>query len=292
MKKICLLFLITSLIFPLSFKKVSAQTADPQARIQSLQQEIQRLSQLIANLRLVKEINAKSYLVINLSDSSIILEKEKDQKQIPASTTKLMTAVVAIENLDLDQRITLNQEMLLPLGWSPALYLGLSISAKNLLKASLIQSANDAAYALTFFVEKSEFLNLMNQKAKDLAMSDTVFFDSTGLSPNSKTTAQDIAKLLSYIYQSHPEILETTKNNDFWLPGYDGRMLKFKNINRFYEIPEFVGGKTGYLKKAGETLASIFRIKEKPLTIILFSSKDRQADVIKILNWLKTNPSL
>ena len=172
-------------------------------------------------------------MVIKLSDNSVVLEKNKDSSRIPASTIKLMTALTAVENINLDQTITLNQEMLSPLGWSPALYLGLNVSARNLLKANLIQSTNDAAFSLTYFLTKGEFLNLMNQKAKELNMKDTAFFDVHGLSANNRTTATDTAKLLAYIYKNRPEILQITKDNDFWLPGPDSRLLKFKNVNNF-----------------------------------------------------------
>lgn len=296
MKKIYFIILILTFLFSFLIQgKISAQTPEQleiidrlRAQIQYLQQEIERLK---ASLRTIEGISAQSYLVVNLSDNSIILEKNKERQYIPASTTKLMTALIASENLDLDQKITLSQEMLSPLGWSPALYLGLNVSGKNLLKAALIQSTNDAAFALTFFLPKGEFLELMNQKAKGLGMKDTVFFDVHGLSEENKTTAQDMVLLLDYIYQKHPEILGITKDDDFWLPGPDGRLLKFKNVNNFYQLPEFVGGKTGYLIKAGQNLASVFIIN-KPLALILLSSKNRQIDTIKILNWLKANSLL
>ena len=297
MKKIYFIIIILTFLFSfLIQEKISAQTLEQlelinklKAQIQYLQQEIERLK---ASLKTIEGISAQSYLVVNLSDNSIILEKNKERQYIPASITKLMTAVIASENLDLDQKITLSQEMLSPLGWSPALYLGLNVSGKNLLKATLIQSTNDAAFALTFFLPRDEFLKLMNQKAKGLSMKDTVFFDVHGLSKENKTTAQDMVLLLDYIYQKHPEILGITKDDDFWLPGPDGKLLKFKNVNNFYQLPEFVGGKTGYLIAAGQNLASVFIIKNKPLALILLSSQNRQIDTIKILDWLKTNSLL
>lgn len=285
---ITLLFL---LFFPLeiNFAQTQENFTNLQTKIQLLQQKIKQISQLIVDLKLIKGISAQSYLVTNLSDNSILLEKNKDRQYIPASTIKLMTALITFENIDPNQTITLNKEMLSPLGWSPALYSGLNVSAKNLLKASLIQSTNDAAFSLTFFLQKGEFLDLMNKKAKELNMTNTVFYDVHGLSQKNRTSASDMTKLLFYIYRNQPEILDITRDNNFWLPGPNGKLLKFKNVNEFYELPEFIGGKTGYLKIANQNLASIFNVNGQPTAIVLFSSKNRQSDVLKILYWLKNN---
>jgi D-alanyl-D-alanine carboxypeptidase len=200
-----------------------------------------------------------------------------------------MAAIIAFENINLDQRITLTKKMLKPEGYSPSLFLGLNVKAKDLLKAGLVQSTNDAVEALTYFLKRGKFLKLMNQKAKEIGMDSTVFYDAHGLNPANISTASDMAKLLKYIHQAHPEILSITKDNDFWLPNKKGRLLKFKNLNNFYQIPEFVGGKSGYLPEAKQTFASVFNVKGKPIAIILLCSQNRQTDTLKILDWLKNN---
>lgn len=287
-----LLFYILLLAFsPLGYKTVKASDQTERMKliqqIQVLKQKIQNLQALILNLRLQQEITAASYLAVNLSNNSVILEKNADQRHLIASITKLMSAVVAFENIDIDQTITLTEKMLEPLGYSPSLFLGLNVSAKNLLQASLIQSTNDASESLTYFLGKGELLDLMNQKAKELNMDNTVFFDAHGLNPANSSTATDIAKLLTYIYKNHTEILNITKNNNFWLPDPTGRLLKFKNVNNFYNFPEFIGGKTGYLPEAKQTLASLFNINKEPVAIILLYSINRQSDTLKIINQLK-----
>lgn len=289
-----ILFSILFLVFVFSdFRKVEASVQTERDRliqqIQILQKEIQHLKTLISKFKLEKEITAESYLVVNLSDNSVVFKKNIERLYPIASITKLMSAVVVFENIDINQTITLTEKMLEPLGYSPSLFLGLNVSAKNLLRASLIQSTNDAAESLTYFLEKGNFLVLMNEKAKELDMANTFFYDSHGLNPSNRSTASDIVKLLTYIYENHPEILSITKDNNFWLPDQTGRLLKFKNVNNFYEIPEFIGGKSGYLPEAKQTLASLFNLNEEPFAIILFYSKNRQADTLKILNWFKNN---
>ena len=249
-------------------------------QIQILYERIAQLRQQIATIILQREISAGSYLVVDAFDNSIILQKDSSKTYPIASLTKLMNAVVATENADLNEQITLQEKMLKPLGHSPSLFLGLKVSLKNLLKASLIQSTNDAA---------EKFLEAMNQKAKALGMNDTHFDDVHGLSVLNQSSAKDLVKLVSYIYKTHPEILSISKDNDFFLPDSTGKLLKFKNVNNFYSLSEFIGGKTGYLPEAKQSLASIFNLNEKPVIIVLLYSKNRQTDALKIVNWIKDN---
>lgn len=290
------IFFLLFCILLLDFSPIASKTAKASdqtermkliQQIQILQQEIQHLQALILSLQSQQEITAASYLAVNLSRNSVVLEKNTNQPYPIASITKLMNAVVAFENIDTDQTITLTEKMLEPLGYSPSLFLGLNVSANNLLRASLIQSTNDASESLTYFLGKGKFLELMNQKAKELDMANTVFFDAHGLNPANRSTATDLAKLLAYILKNHPEILSITKDDNFWLPDPTGRLLKFKNLNNFYDLPEFIGGKTGYLPEAKQTLASLFNVNNEPVAIILLYSSNRQSDTFKIINQLK-----
>ncbi len=298
-KIICLTLLSFFLISPLSNNVQATFKIDEinenmsmSEKIEILKKEVNRLLNILLNLqsqkKLEKEINAESFLATNLSDESILLNKNSNYFYPIASITKLMNAVIVLENIDLNERITITSQMLEPYGHSPSIFLGLNISAENLLKASLIQSVNDAAESLTYFIGKEKFINLMNEKAKELEMSDSLFVDPHGLSPLNRSTTNDINKLLKYIYLNHPEILEITKNDNFYLPDCSGRFLKFKNLNNFHLNSNFIGGKTGYLPEARQTFASIFNVKDNLISVVLFKSTNRQNDVSKIINWLES----
>jgi len=291
MRKFSLFLFIILTFFLIVPKPVEALTQAEKAlllqQIEILRYEVQLLQSLLLNLQLKQEISAGSYLAVNLSDNSTILEKNANQPYPIASITKLMSALVTSEHIKKNQTITLTEKMLEPLGHSLTLFLGFNISAENLLKASLIQSTNDACESLAYFLGKEKFLDQMNQKAKELGMKNTVFSDVHGLSPTNRSTAADLAKLISYIYKEHPEILHLTRDNNFWLPDSTGRLLKFQNVNNFYPLPEFIGGKTGYLPQAKQTLASVFLVNKKPISIILLYSDNRQADIFTILNRLR-----
>ena len=128
----------------------------------------------------------------------------------------------------------------------------------------------------------------MNKKAGELGMSNTVYSDTSGLSLNNKSAASDLIKLISYIYKNHPQILEISKKNDFWLPDQSGNMLKFENENKFYYIGEFVGGKSGYLKEAKQTFNSVFNVNGRPVAIAVLYSDNRIADIFSILHQLES----
>ena len=268
-------------------------------KIEIIQKEIERLLLIVSKIysreQLQKKISAESYFVMDISNDKTLLKKNYNYFYSIASITKLMSAIVTLENIDLQEEIILTNNMLRPqeipllsiYGQSPSIFTGLKISAENLLKASLIQSTTAANQALTHFLKEGEFIKLMNEKARELKMESTVFYDSHGLNSFNRSSASEIANLLKYIYEEHPQILEITKNDDFWLPDPSGRFLKFKNLNNFHDNPKFIGGKTGYLTVSRQTLASVFNVKEKPTTIVLLRSENRQSDVLKIIDWLE-----
>jgi len=263
------------------------QQAPVARKIEILQQEIRALKDLIFNFNLNQEISADAYTVVDLSSNSTILEKNPVISYPIASVTKLMNAVVTVESIPLSQTVTLTNQMLTPFGSSPCIFTGLKISAGNLLKSALTQSVNDSAEALSYFVGNQKFIGLMNQKAKELGMQNTVYYDATGLNPANQSTAKDLAKLVAYVNQKHPELLSITKDNDFWLPDSKGNFLKFSNENNFYYLPSFVGGKTGYLPEAKQTMASVFQVNGKSYAIIVLHSANRIADIFNILRQLK-----
>jgi len=283
----CAVALVGILAAPADVAAQQTEIAKLRQQIEILQQEVLLLQSLLKNMQTHQPISAASYIAVNLSNNSVLLEKNSSQTYPIASVTKLMTAAVAQENIAPTQIVTLTEPMLLPLGKSPSLFLGSQVNVGNLLKAALIQSANDAAEALAYSLGKETFLELMNQKARELGMAQTIFYDAHGLNPVNHSTASDLAKLIAYIYEKHPRILEITKENNFWLPDSTGYLLKFKNVNNFYPLSYFLGGKTGYLVEAKQTIAAVFKVNSDPVAIVVLSSGNRQADVFAILNQLK-----
>ncbi len=149
-----------------SIKEIFLDESIPvEERIEIIEKEISRLLSLIKKIEsqneLKEKINAESFLITNLSDKSTLIEKNSEYFYPIASITKLMSAVIVLENINLEEEITLTGNMLCPpgnplplvciYGQSPSIFPGLTINAENLLKASLIQSTNAANQALTHF---------------------------------------------------------------------------------------------------------------------------------------------
>ncbi len=282
--------LITAILFAL-IATSSYGKDNTQERKLFLREEIKRLSAILFDLQLKNTVSADSYAIFNVSEEQFLSEKNTEKSYPIASVTKIMTAVVATENIDMQDRITLTTRMMTPYTrLSPSLPMGLNVSAENLLKASLIQSTNYAANALSYFLEEDTFVDLMNQKARELEMSNTVFYDAHGLSTVNTSNVLDLVKLINYIYKNHPIILEITKNNNFWMPCEDSisGMCKFMNLNIFYENPNFIGGKTGYLTVAKQTFVSLFKIEEEVFSITILCSDKRKEDVENILKYLQS----
>ncbi|MGM0482666.1 MAG: D-alanyl-D-alanine carboxypeptidase family protein [Patescibacteria group bacterium] len=245
----------------------------------------------LEGVELENEISAKSFLVSDLSEDEHVLIKRDEEISRPiASVTKLMSAVIAAENIDENEKISLKSSMLNTYGYSPSLFPGAEVRAKDLMKAALIQSTNDAAESLTYFMDKGVFVGLMNIKAHQIGMKDSFFYDSHGLSPKNKATASDIVRLLNYIDEEHPEIFEITCEEDFQLPNPYGRSLTFKNLNIFPDIPGFIGGKTGYLPEAKQTYATLFELNGRTYAAVILRSDNRKEDVDTIFRWLEENP--
>jgi serine-type D-Ala-D-Ala carboxypeptidase (penicillin-binding protein 5/6) len=266
-------------------------------QLELLMRKVSDLRWQLEKSKVGKELTASSYLIVDLSNNFAILNRDHQKKYPLASVTKLMTGVITLENLDADDEITLASKMLEPYGFSPAIHLGKNITAKDLMKAALIQSTNDAAESLTYFLNEGEFVLLMNEKAKELGMYNTFFNDAHGLSYSNSSSALDIFRLLTHIKENHPNLLEITREENFQLEGECvGKICTFKNLNLFHGLSEFIGGKTGYLplkadqQNAGQTFAGIFQFKEVPYAIILLNSRNRTSDVQKISDWLKKRP--
>ena len=233
-------------------------------------------------------LSAEGYLAADIQTGEIILAKNK-AKQFPiASITKLMTALVSLETIDQSQIAIVPPEALI--GENPSIR-GLSegevISTSSLLYPLLLESSNAAAKTLADHIGTKNFLNYMNGKAGSIGLSNTFFADSSGLSYRNISTSEDLFKLISYIFKNKKQILDITRKKEF-----EEGMKKWANGGKFSGLENFLGGKTGYTDSAGQTFAGVFSLPSaesspREIAIIILKSRDRDDDVIKILDYLK-----
>lgn len=223
----------------------------------------------------ISGINSPYAVLMQVRGGRVIGEINGEQQMYPASMTKIMTTIVAIENLkDLDQEITLTNEMFAGLYEQDATQAGFqpgeTVRAIDLLYGVMLPSGAECCIALADTISGSEadFVTLMNEKAAKLGMSGTNFCDTTGLhDANHYSTAKDIAVLLKYALRNDTfrEIIESpyhsTPATNIHPDGITFYSTMFKNLSDTVVTDgQIMGGKTGYTGEAGHCLASFAEI--------------------------------
>lgn len=205
-------------------------------------------------------ISAQSAILIDAESGEILYGSNYNTRMPMASTTKIMTAVVAIENTALDTKIIIPRQAVGIEGSSIYLCEGESLTLEELLYALLLSSANDAATAIAISVggDIDRFADMMNETAERLGLNDTHFENPHGLDGEEHyTTAKDLAMLTAYALKipKFREIVSTYKKSISFNNKKDGRLLVNHNkLLRSY--PNIIGVKTGFTKKSGRCLVS------------------------------------
>ena len=206
---------------------------------------------------------AKRYLLADL-DSGLILAKDNEHEKVPiASTTKIMTASIVLENYKLDDVVTISADAVAETGASIDFQVNEKMTVYNLLKCMLIKSANGAAYALAEHMNQgnetgvSTFMGKMNQKAKALGMNDTDYHDPAGLDVTGYSSAYDLLTVTKYALQK-PTFAEIVQTKSATVTDVTGRIsLDLQNSNRLVSDWNYfgaIGVKTGYMPEAGHCL--------------------------------------
>lgn len=218
------------------------------------------LTPLMVHALSAPSVSASSAVLIDASSGRILYGKNENERRGMASTTKIMTAIVAIENAKLDKLVTVAPAAVGVEGSSVYLYAGEEITMETLLYALMLQSANDAAAAIAYDVAGGieDFAAMMNEKARELGLSDTHFMNPHGLDDeNHYTTAFELAKIAAYALENDTfaEIVATEKKVIPLHNSSASRLLVNHNrLLRSYK--DIIGVKTGFTKKCGRTLVS------------------------------------
>jgi poly-gamma-glutamate synthesis protein (capsule biosynthesis protein) len=242
------------------------------------------------------QINAESYLIVDMKTGAVLLEKNAATARPIASLTKLMTAVVGSEVVFLDRTAVVAGGELETLGKTGSLVAGERLSLQKLLYPLLLESSNDAAEAIASMVyRRSAFITMMNEKASALGMISTRFADPAGISENNISTTEDLFRLTKYIYDKRSFLFGITRLERYGAVGSkNGGDIRhdWKNNNHFFSDPAFVGGKTGHTTAAQDTMISIFNVPsqdhEHTVGIIVLGSQNRESDTRALLSWART----
>jgi len=202
-----------------------------------------------------------------------------------ASVSKLMTSVVALEKIGLEKEMKMSATAVATEGITGGFKAGETFKTEDLLKAMMVVSSNDAAMAVAEDFGKEQFVDLMNQKAKELGMNDTYYEEPTGLSFLNQSTANDLVKLANYIYANHPQILEISRQKEVLIKELNTKKSrKLLNINRFAGQADFIGGKTGYIDESGRNLVAFFNKDNKIILTIVLGAENAFEETKKIIS--------
>lgn len=202
-------------------------------------------------------VHADSYCVLSEDDNTVIEEKNMNEPQSVASISKIMTAIIALEEGNLKETWNIGDEINLADGSSIYLKVGQKVSLQDLLYGLMLRSGNDAAVAIATHVKGNvdDFVKEMNKKAKQIGMLNTTFHNPSGLDEEDGgniSTAYDMALLMSYAMKN--EDFQKITSSKYYTSAWNYR---WKNKNRLlFEFPFTTGGKTGFTKKAGRTLVT------------------------------------
>ena len=217
---------------------------------------------------------SEAALLIDSKTDKVLYSKNSDERKYPASTTKIITAILTIENCNLDDIVTVDYDsiMQVPSGYTvAALQVGEQLTVKQLLQVMLIHSANDAANVLAKFVGGSieNFATMMNSKLTEIGCTNSHFTNPSGKHDDDHyTTAIDLAKMMKYCMKNETfrELMasknciipETNKYEERVFINSNDLLIKdTREIDSNYYYPYAIAGKTGYTAEAKNCLVSV-----------------------------------
>ena len=244
------------------------------------------------------KISGKNAIAIDTKSGRILYEKDAFSKANVASTTKIMTAIVAIENNDLESIVTVSKKAAGTGGSSVDLKANDEIKLSELLYGLMLNSGNDAAVAIAEHTAGSvlEFSKLMNEKAKELGALNTNFITPHGLDvDNHYSTAYDMAIIARYAL-TKPTIKKLVSTKYYTMTFLNGKTKQLKNTNPLLSFYEGISGmKTGYTALAGKCLVASAKRNNFEIIVVTLgepSSKLRISDTAKILDYCFNNYKL
>jgi D-alanyl-D-alanine carboxypeptidase len=231
------------------------------------------------------QVTARNIFILDRNSKMVLYNQEASQRVYPASTTKMMTALVALDTFDLDRKLEVPSSF--PDGQNISLQKGQILSVEQLLYAMLVQSANDAAEVLAYHhpLGRIGFVQAMNKKAADYHLNDTQFKNPTGLDePGHYSSAVDLVRLADV----------GLRNSEF------ARIVSIEtavvgehvvsNVNQLLgKIPGVKGVKTGYTEGAGQALITFVERDGHGILIATLGSTDRFKDTKDLIDWVYTN---
>lgn len=249
-------------------------------------------------------LTADSYILLDNKTNKVLYKKNENEKMYPASTTKIVTALLTLENCNLDDTVTAsyNAVMSIPEGYSSAnIQIGEQLTVEQLLEVLLVHSANDAANILAEHVGGSieSFVTMMNTRLNELGINNSHFTNSFGMhDENHYTTAEDLAKIMKYCLKNETfrkiagkASCAISATNKSGTRSYSStNELLNANSSNYYKY--LIAGKTGFTSQAKECLVSAAYRDNLELIGVVLHSNSRFSDSRKLFEYGYSNYSV
>jgi len=233
-------------------------------------------------------ITARSAVVIDAKSASVLFEKNPDEQLMPASTTKIMTALVALEHYNLDDIIVVKRADE-AIGQTMKLIPGEKMKVRDLLYGLLLESGNDAAFALAenFPGGYAAFVDEMNKLARTYHLTHTQYRNVSGVEQAGHyTSVRDLARLAA-VAMMNPVFAQIVSTRSYVVTDVDGKVVHaLTNKNELLgKVPGMRGVKTGWTENAGESLVTDTLRDGNELIVAILRSRDRFGDTSAIIEW-------
>ena len=250
------------------------------------------------------KIDVKSAIVIDYNSDKVLYEIEPDVHIYPASMTKIMTSIIAFDllkqgkiNLDDETVVSENAWRLSQKGFSSMfIMINDTVTIEELLRGIIVVSGNDSCVALAEAIAGSEenFAEIMNEKAKEIGLTNTNFSNSSGINdPQNYSTVRDIAIMSKHLIANYPKYYEYFKETEFTWERTGGDPITQGNRNPLlYKRMGADGIKTGYLDSEKYSLAASVVGEERRLISVISGFKDKKSrsnNSIKVISWALRN---
>lgn len=236
------------------------------------------------------DIQAEAAIAVDAETGKILFAKNKDKKMYPASTTKLMTALMLAEKKRQQDILTYSSKAKQQEANKLDFPKGSKVTADNAMQAMLVFSANDIAYMIGENIagDATKFAELMNKKAAALGLTSTHFVNPCGLhSINHYTTAADLSIIAREAYKDK-WIMATLGMESAHIKKTDGQGIIVYNTNTLLGKDGCIGGKTGHTSQAGKCLVAYYKKDNKVIISIVLNAPDDEAlseDMETIVDW-------
>lgn len=236
-------------------------------------------------------LSAQGVLAVDVESGVVLYEKDADKPLLPASTTKIVTALTVIDNYNLEEVITIDDPSVV--GQKMGLVPGEQITVRNLLKGLLIYSANDAAevFARQYPEGREAFVGKMNEKAQELAMYDTVFMNPSGLEDIGHLSTSRNLTRAALIAMDNSLIREIVGTKEEIVKSENEAFIHYlTNTNELLgEVDGVIGIKTGWTENARENLVTFVERDGREIIIALLGSQDRFGETEELIEWIYEN---